>query len=155
MDEKEEKKQLETDEHFMREALKQAQYALSKEEVPIGAVIVCNNRIIGKGYNQVETLRDVTAHAEMIAFTSASEFMNGKFLTECTLYVTIEPCIMCAGASYWTQISRIVFGARDEKRGFQKIKQKILHPKTELTGGILEEECGELVKGFFKSKRKL
>lgn len=141
------------DEFFMKEALKEAQKALELDEVPIGAVIVCQGRIIGRGHNLTERLNDVTAHAEMQAFTAAADFLGGKYLLDCTLYVTMEPCIMCAGASYWTQISRIVFGAYDTQRGFSGIQQRILHPKTEVIGGIKAEQCSEMVKEFFRSKR--
>ena len=141
------------DEFFMNEALKEAKLALSLDEVPIGAVIVSNGKIIGRGHNLTERLNDVTAHAEMQAFTAAANFLGGKYLKDCTLYVTIEPCVMCAGASYWTQISRIVYGAPDVQRGFRRIGQPILHPKTEILGGINEIECGSLVKDFFLSKR--
>ena len=144
---------LNTDEYYMREALKEALKALEEDEVPIGAVIVCRNKIIGRGYNLTERLTDVTAHAEMQAFTAASNYIGGKYLDECTLYVTVEPCVMCAGAGYWTQISKIVYGARDAKRGFLMVDKKILHPKTILIGGILEEECATLMKDFFKKKR--
>ncbi|MBL0103744.1 MAG: nucleoside deaminase [Bacteroidetes bacterium] len=142
-----------TDERFMKEALKEAIRAFDLDEVPIGAVIVHGNRIIGRGHNLTERLNDVTAHAEMQAFTAAANFIGGKFLTDCTLYVTIEPCVMCAGASYWTQISRIVYGARDEKKGFQNISKTILHPKTILLGGVMENDCATLMKEFFKKKR--
>jgi len=141
------------DDFFMNEALKEAKLALSIDEVPIGAVIVSNGKIIGRGHNLTERLNDVTAHAEMQAFTAAANFLGGKYLKDCTLYVTIEPCVMCAGASYWTQISRIVYGAPDIQRGFRRISQAILHPKTEIVGGIKEIECGSLVKEFFLSKR--
>ncbi len=144
--------QLIADEKYMHEALRQAQSALDKDEVPIGAVIVCNKTIIAKGYNQTETLNDVTAHAEMIAFTAASAYLNGKYLKDCTLYITIEPCVMCAGASYWTQISRIVFGSPDEKRGYH-LHGNLLHPKTIITGGILQNECSKMVRDFFINKR--
>jgi tRNA(adenine34) deaminase len=144
---------LNTDEYYMREALKEAHKALSEDEVPIGAVIVCRNKIIARGYNLTEKLVDVTAHAEMQAFTAASNFIGGKYLDECTLYVTIEPCVMCAGASFWTHISKIVYGARDEKRGFLLVSKQILHPRTILTGGVMETECASLVKDFFKRKR--
>src|SRR5688572_833145 len=151
-----------SNEHFMREALKEARKAFDDDEVPIGAVIVCQNKIIARAYNMTERLTDVTAHAEMQAFTSASNYIGGKYLAECILYVTIEPCVMCAGASYWTQISKIVYGARDEKKGFLRIaplpakgdRVTILHPKTILMGGVLKEECGELMTEFFKKKRK-
>ena len=142
-----------THEHFMREAYKEALRANDLDEVPIGAVVVCGNKIIGRGHNLTERLNDVTAHAEMQAFTAAANFLNGKYLDECTLYVTLEPCVMCAGASQWTQIGQIVYGASDEKKGFLKISRKILHPKTVLTGGIMEKECSELVKEFFRRKR--
>jgi tRNA(adenine34) deaminase len=141
------------DEFFMNEALKEARKALAEDEVPIGAVIVSNGRIIGRGYNLTEKLNDVTAHAEMQAFTAAANFLGGKYLKDCTLYVTIEPCVMCAGASYWTQISRIVYGAHDLKLGFRRINQRITHPKTEVISGIKENECATLIKDFFLSKR--
>lgn len=141
------------DEFFMKEALKEAHLALSQDEIPIGAVVVSNGRIIGRGHNLTEKLNDVTAHAEMLAFTAAANYLGGKYLQGCTLYVTMEPCVMCAGASYWTQVSRIVFGAYDPQRGFTRLTQKITHPKTEIIGGILENTCGELVRDFFKTKR--
>jgi tRNA(adenine34) deaminase len=137
----------------MREALKEAHRAFDMDEVPVGAVIVCNNKIIARAYNYTEHLNDVTAHAEMQAFTSAANFLGGKYLDECTLYVTIEPCVMCAGASYWTQIGKIVYGARDEKKGVLLISKKIIHPKTKISGGVLEEECSELMKSFFRKRR--
>jgi tRNA(adenine34) deaminase len=142
------------DEYFMRKALQEAETAFEKGEVPIGAVIVINNRIIARAHNLTETLNDVTAHAEMQAFTAAADFLGGKYLRECTLYVTLEPCQMCAGAAYWTQISKIVFGAKDMNRGFRHFKTQ-LHPKTKVTGGILENECGDLIKKFFIEKRSL
>jgi tRNA(adenine34) deaminase len=142
-----------SDEHYMREALKEAKNAFDEDEVPIGAVIVCSNRIIARAHNLTEHLNDVTAHAEMQAFTSAANYLGGKYLNECTLFVTVEPCVMCAGASYWTQIKRVVFGAYDEKRGFTKIKHRILHPKTIFNGGLLEKECAELMTLFFERKR--
>src|SRR5690606_7651272 len=132
---------------------KEALKARENDEVPIGAVIVFNNRIIARGHNLSEQLNDITAHAEMQAFTSASNYIGGKYLQQCTLYVTLEPCVMCAGASFWTQIGRIVFGARDEKRGYSKFSPLILHPKTKVEGGILENECSDLIKGFFSKKR--
>jgi len=141
------------DEFFMKEALKEAHFALEADEVPIGAVLVVNGRIIGKGHNLTERLNDVTAHAEMQAFTAAANFLGAKYLTDCTLYVTVEPCVMCAGAAYWTQVSRIVFGAYDVQRGFSRLEQPVLHPRTEWIGGILENECATLVKEFFISKR--
>jgi len=142
-----------TDEHFMKEALKEAQKAFDKDEVPIGAVIVNNNRIIARTHNLTETLTDVTAHAEMQAFTSAASEIGGKYLTDCTLYVTIEPCIMCAGAAFWTQISRVVYGAADPKQGFSLLKKNILHNKTLVSKGILEKESSALLTAFFKKKR--
>ena len=141
------------DELYMKEALKLAQQAYEEDEVPIGAIIVSQGKIIGKGYNLTERLNDVTAHAEMQAFTAAANFLGGKYLKDCTLYVTVEPCVMCAGASYWTQISRIVYGAKDEKRGYASLNPKIIHPKTEIVSGIMETECSELMRRFFKSKR--
>jgi len=137
----------------MREALKEAHKALEKDEVPIGAVIVCANRIIARGHNLTERLNDVTAHAEMQAFTAAANFLGGKYLEECTLYVTVEPCVMCAGASFWTQIGRIVYGAGDDKRGYSLVSSAILHPRTSVTQGVLAEECSALMKDFFKKKR--
>lgn len=138
----------------MREALKEAQKALAADEVPIGAVIVCRNKIIARAHNYTEHLNDVTAHAEMQAFTSAANSIGGKYLPECTLYVTIEPCVMCAGASYWTQIGKIVYGAKDDKKGFSKFASNILHPSTEIKGGILKDECATIMKEFFRKKRK-
>jgi tRNA(adenine34) deaminase len=140
--------------HYMREAYKEAMRAYELDEVPIGAVIVCRSKIIGRGHNLTERLNDVTAHAEMQAFTAAANYLGGKYLDECTLYVTIEPCVMCAGASMWTQIGQIVYGAADEKKGIMKVSRSILHPKTVLVGGIMKDECGELVKQFFRKKRE-
>ncbi len=140
-------------EHFMREALKEAQKAYALNEVPIGAIIVANNQIIARAHNLTEQLNDVTAHAEMQAFTSAANHLGAKYLHDCTLYVTIEPCLMCAGASYWTQIKQVVFGANDIKRGYQTVQQSLLHPKTTVITGVLETECAELMKKFFQSKR--
>ena len=142
-----------SDEFFMREALKEAIRARDKDEIPIGAVIICNNSIIAKGHNLTETLNDVTAHAEMQAITAAANNLGGKYLHNCTMYVTLEPCIMCAGAAYWSQIGAIKYGAKDEKRGFTNNPQPVLHPKTRLTGGVLENDCFELLKTFFKNKR--
>ncbi|MCD4734754.1 MAG: nucleoside deaminase [Bacteroidales bacterium] len=142
-----------SDEHFMKEALKEAQKAFVADEVPVGAVIVCQNQIIARAHNQVERLSDPTAHAEMLAFTSASNFLGGKYLEDCTLYVTIEPCLMCAGASYWSRIGKIVYGADDDKRGFSQIKTNVLHPKTKVIKGILPKECGSLMTIYFKQKR--
>jgi len=141
------------DVYFMKQALQEAHRAGERDEVPIGAVIVCQGRIIARGHNLTETLIDVTAHAEMQAITAAAQFLGGKYLTDCTLYVTVEPCVMCAGALGWSQISRIVYGAADEKRGFTCIAPNALHPKTEVVSNILEEECSKLVKDFFKKKR--
>lgn len=137
----------------MREALKEARKAFDADEVPVGAIIVCDNKIIARAHNYTERLNDVTAHAEMQAFTSASNYLGGKYLNECTLYVTLEPCVMCAGAGYWTQLGRLVFGASDVKRGYSLIDQALLHPKTKVIKGILEAECSEIVKEFFRKKR--
>lgn len=140
-------------EYFMRQALIEARYAFEKDEIPIGAVVVCQNQIIARAHNLTETLNDVTAHAEMQVITSAANTLGGKYLKDCTLYVTIEPCPMCAGALGWSQIPRIFFGARDLKKGYSEISPKALHPKTIITGGILEEECASLMQDFFKQKR--
>jgi tRNA(adenine34) deaminase len=142
-----------SDEHYMKEAFKEACKAFDEEEIPIGAVVVCNNRIIGRGYNQTEKLKDVTAHAEMIAITSAANHLGSKYLTECDLYVTIEPCVMCAGASYWAQFRKVVYGAPDPKRGYSRISGEMLHPKTELLKGVLQKECEDLMKKFFLKLR--
>lgn len=136
----------------MKIALSEAQHALEKDEVPIGCVVVSNNRVIARAHNLTETLNDVTAHAEMQAITSAANFLGGKYLKDCTLYVTLEPCVMCSGALSWAQISKVVIGARDEQRGFIN-KHLSLHPKTEIVTGIMENECSSIVKEFFKSKR--
>lgn len=141
-----------TDEYYMKMALQEAQIALEKDEVPIGCVIVSNNRVIAKAHNLTEALNDVTAHAEMQAITSAANYLGGKYLQNCTLYVTLEPCVMCCGALNWSQISKVVIGARDEQRGYIN-KNLSLHPKTELVTGVMENECSDLVKNFFKSKR--
>ncbi|PLX10595.1 MAG: tRNA-specific adenosine deaminase [Marinilabiliales bacterium] len=143
-----------SDEYFMKQALKEAETAKSKDEVPVGAIVVCKSRIIARSHNLTETLNDVTAHAEMQAFTSAANYLGGKYLDGCTLYVTLEPCLMCAGAAYWTQLDRIVFGAYDEKRGYSSKNTQILHPKTTVSGGILEHECATILKDFFQKKRK-
>jgi tRNA(adenine34) deaminase len=143
-----------SDEHYMREALKEAWKAFDLDEVPVGAVIVCQDRIIGRGHNLTERLVDVTAHAEMQAFTAASNYLGAKYLEECTLYVTLEPCVMCAGAAFWTQIGKVVYGASDEKRGYTKTNVPLLHPRTVVVPGILERECAELLTDFFKSKRQ-
>ena len=142
------------DEHYMRQALKESQKAFALDEVPVGAVVVCKDIIIARAHNLTERLNDVTAHAEMQAFTSAANYLGGKYLNDCTLYVTIEPCVMCAGASQWAQLGKIVFGARDDKKGFLKMSKQILHPKTKLASGVLEEECAELMIEFFRKKRK-
>ena len=142
-----------SDEYFMRIALKQAQIAFENEEVPVGAVITYHNKVIAKGHNLCEKLTDFTAHAEMQVLTSASSYLQNKYLNECTLYVTLEPCVMCAGATFWTRIGRIVFGASDEKRGFLSISKNILHPKTVVTGSVMENECSFLLKSFFQQKR--
>lgn len=144
-----------SDEYFMSQAINEAKKALEKDEVPIGAIIVFNNKIIARAHNLTETLNDATAHAEMQAYTAASEALGSKYLKDCTMYVTLEPCLMCASAAYWTQISKIVFGSPDPKRGFSTYRVKVLHPKTTITGGILSNECKELLTNFFKSKRKL
>ena len=141
------------DEYYMRQALQEARVAFSEGEVPVGAVVVCQERIIARAHNQTERLTDVTAHAEMLALTSASNYLGGKYLTECTLYVTVEPCVMCAGALGWAQISRIVYGAEDEKRGFQRFAPAALHPKTDVVAGVLADECAALMKEFFQLRR--
>jgi tRNA(adenine34) deaminase len=143
------------DEYFMRRAIIEAQRAEELGEVPVGAVIVSNKQIIARGHNLTEQLKDFTAHAEMQAFTSASIFFGNKYLEDCTLYVTLEPCVMCAGAAFWTRISKIVFGAYDGKRAYSVHSKTILHPKTKIVGGILEEECSALIRGFFKAKRNM
>ena len=144
---------MENDEKFMQEALREARAAAAAGEIPIGAVVVWKGRIIGRGHNQTERLRDTTAHAEMIAVTAATEAMGGKYLTDCTLYVTVEPCPMCAGALAWAQIGRIVYGAPDQRRGYSLFSPSLLHPRTTVTGGILQEECAQLMLEFFKDKR--
>ncbi len=138
---------------YMREALREAGYAAEEDEVPIGAVVVCRGRIIGKGHNMTERLGDPTAHAEMIAITAATEAMGGKYLNDCILYVTVEPCPMCAGALSWSQIGKVVYGAADPKRGFSLFSPSLMHPKTEVSGGVLAEECSSLVSEFFKGRR--
>lgn len=143
-----------SDEYYMREALKEAHKGFDADEIPVGAIIVCNDRVIARAYNNTEQLNDVTAHAEMLAFTAAASTIGGKYLQNCTLYVTLEPCVMCAGAAAWTQIGRIVYGASDPKKGFSKVGTSILHPKTKVTTGILAEECETLLKDFFAKKRK-
>ena len=142
-----------TDEYFMREALKEAQKAFDEDEVPVGAVVVCDNRIIARAHNLTETLTDVTAHAEMQAITSAANNLGGKYLNQCILYVTLEPCLMCAGALFWAQIGRLVYGATDEKRGYSLTGKEILHPKTEVKAGVEAETAAEILKSFFELKR--
>ena len=141
------------DKIFMKQALEEAKTAFREGEIPIGAIIECKGRIIARAHNLTERLTDVTAHAEMQAITAAAEYLGGKYLTECTLYVTVEPCVMCAGALGWSQISRIVYGAPDPKRGYTGFSPSLLHPKTEVTAGALASECSELVSGYFKGKR--
>ena len=142
------------DEYFMKRALAEAEQAFSEGEIPVGAVVVCQNKIIARAHNQTETLTDVTAHAEMLAITSATSWLGGKYLTECTLFVTLEPCVMCAGALGWTQIDRIVWGASDPKRGFRQFAPDALHPKTQIAEGILANESEDLLKRFFEARRK-
>ena len=144
---------MDEDSKYMAEALREAKAALEEGEIPIGAVVICRGRIIGKGHNMTERLHDATAHAEMIAITAATEAMGGKYLSDCTLYVTVEPCPMCAGALNWSQIGRIVYGAIDPKRGYSLFSPSLLHPKTQVSAGVLAEECTELITGFFKDKR--
>lgn len=141
------------DEYFMRRALDQARIAMDRDEIPVGVVVVCRDQIIARGYNLTETLTDVTAHAEMQAITSAANALGGKYLNQCTLYVTVEPCVMCAGAIGWSQLGRLVYGASDPKRGYSVFAPNALHPKTQVTKGVLEEECGALMREFFKKKR--
>ena len=141
------------DEQFMRKALVEAQAAFDEGEIPVGAIVVCRGRIISRAHNLTETLTDVTAHAEMQAITAAANALGGKYLTDCTLYVTVEPCPMCAGAIGWAQIPRIVFGAPDEKRGYRRFAPDVLHPKATAIGGVLEEECRTLMQEFFKKRR--
>lgn len=144
-----------SDEYFMNAALQLARQAAEAGEIPVGAVVVSNNRIIGKGYNQTERLQDVTAHAEILAISAASNYLNAKYMTDCTLYVTLEPCVMCAGALFWAQISRIVIGANDEKRGYTRVQPSLLHPKTRLVTGILADESRTLLTEFFQERRGL
>lgn len=144
----------ERDEKYMRQALNEAERALSKREVPIGAVVVAGDRIIGRGHNLVETLMDATAHAEMQAITAAMSALGGKYLNDCTLYVTVEPCVMCGGALAWSQIGRVVYGAADEKRGYSTFSERIMHPKTQVVRGVLHEECEQLMRRFFADLRK-
>jgi tRNA(adenine34) deaminase len=139
---------------YMQKALELAQIAWDEGEIPVGALVVCKNKIIGRGYNQTQKLNDVTAHAEMIAITSASYFLGAKYLSDCTLYVTLEPCVMCAGAIAWAQTGRLVYGASDEKKGFSLLNQPVLHPKTQVLAGVLAEEAEEMLKSFFQKLRK-
>ena len=141
------------DNFYMKQALEEAKTAFNEDEIPIGAVIECEGRIIARAHNLTERLTDVTAHAEMQAITAAAEYLGGKYLTECTLYVTVEPCVMCAGALGWSQIKRIVYGSSDEKRGFQRFAPNALHPKTQVVHGVMEKECTELMQKFFREKR--
>ena len=141
------------DEYYMGEALREARKAADADEIPVGAVVVAGDDIIGRAHNQTELLHDVTAHAEILAISAATENLGAKYLSDCTLYVTLEPCVMCAGALGWAQVGRIVYGASDEKRGFERLGRSMLHPKTEVTAGVRGEECGELVKEFFRKKR--
>ena len=144
---------IQEDEYYMGLALIQAQKALEEEEIPVGAVVVCQGRIVAKAYNQTEVLTDVTAHAEMIAITSAAQTIGAKYLKDCTMYVTLEPCLMCAGALYWSQLGRLVYGAKEEKRGFERVGQSVLHPKTEIRGRVRAEESESLLKEFFSMRR--
>lgn len=141
------------DEKYMKEALREAEAAAMEDEVPVGAVVVCRGRVIARGHNMTERLNDPTAHAEMIAITAATEAMGGKYLNDCTLYVTVEPCPMCAGALAWSQIGRVVYGAGDPKRGFSLFSPSLLHPRTEVTAGVLADACGQAVSSFFRDKR--
>jgi tRNA(adenine34) deaminase len=138
----------------MKEALKEARIALTKDEIPIGAIIVCHGKIVARAHNLTETLNDVTAHAEMQAITAAANYIGGKYLNECIMYVTVEPCIMCGAASYWSQLGMIVVGTPDEKRGYTSLKENILHPKTKILSGILEDDCRHLIQTFFSKKRE-
>ncbi len=145
---------MEEDERFMREALREADRAWDEDEIPVGAVVVCNGRVIGKGHNLTEKLHDVTAHAEMQAITAAAEYLGGKYLDNCTLYVTVEPCVMCAGAIAWSQMGRLVYGTSDDKRGYMRYAPEALHPKTQVVKGVLADEAAEKMKMFFRRKRK-
>lgn len=142
-----------TDEYFMQQAFKEAEKAYASGEVPVGAVIVCQNQIIARSHNQTELLNDVTAHAEIVALTAATSYLNSKYLTDCTLYVTLEPCVMCAGALAWAQLERLVYGAPDDKRGFMRFGKELLHPKTTTEFGILAEQCSSLLRAFFAARR--
>ena len=142
-----------SDDYFMKQALQEAVKAIDAGEVPIGAVVVCDNQVIGRGHNLIETLTDSTAHAEMQAFTSAMEYLGGKYLDECILYVTLEPCTMCAGAAYWSRLAKLVFGASDTRRGYREMAGNVLYPKTEVVKGVMKIECSKLLKEFFSAKR--
>ena len=142
-----------SDEHFMKEAYKEALLAFEENEIPIGAVVVCKNRVIARAHNQTERLNDATAHAEMIAITSAANHLGSKYLNDCDLFVTVEPCVMCAGAAFWSQFKRVVFGTADAKQGFERIQERILHPKTEILRGVMKKECEELMLKFFLKLR--
>jgi tRNA(adenine34) deaminase len=142
-----------SDEYFMNIALKEAGRAFDEDEIPVGAIVVWNNQVIGRAHNLTETLNDVTAHAEMQAFTAAANAIGGKYLEDCTMYVTLEPCAMCAGAAYWTQIPKIVFGAFDNKRGFTLVQPRLTHPRTKVVPGVLKDECTKILKDFFARKR--
>ena len=142
-----------TDEYYMKRALSEAELAKTEGEVPVGAIVVCNNQIIAKAHNNTELLCDVTAHAEMVAITAAAQHLGAKYLSECTLYVTLEPCVMCAGAIAWSQLGRLVYGASDEKRGFMRFGKQVLHPKTKVEFGIMHEECSQMLTQFFMEKR--
>ena len=144
---------MKSDEYYMQRALDQARMAFERDEIPVGAVVVCQDQIIARSYNLTETLTDVTAHAEMQAITSAANALGGKYLNQCTLYVTVEPCVMCGGAIGWSQLGRLVYGAADPKRGYSVYAPGALHPKTQVTAGVLEEECAALMKDFFRAKR--
>jgi len=144
-----------TDEYYMKEALKQAQISFEQNEIPVGCVVVCNNRIVAKAYNQIEKLNDSTAHAEMIALTSAFNYLGAKYITDCTLYVTLEPCIMCAGAIQWAQVGKLVYGASDPQKGYTRLGKNILHPKTEIISNILSRECKQIIDKFFIKLRNL
>jgi len=141
------------DEFFMRQAIIEAKNAVGRDEVPVGAVIVCKDKIIARTHNLTEQLTDFTAHAEMQAFTAASDYIDNKYLNECTLYVTLEPCVMCAGAAFWTRIGKIVYGASDERRGYSRLSESVLHPATVVKGGVLAEECSQIMKSYFATKR--
>lgn len=143
-----------SDEHYMKQAIKEAQKALEDGEVPVGAVVVCQNRIIARAYNQVERLNDVTAHAEMLAITAGQNYLGSRYLDQCTLYVTLEPCTMCGGALYWSQMARVVYGASDDKRGYNQCNPEIIHPKTKITSGLLANESKVLLNSFFNQLRR-